>query len=68
MKTTGGQCFLLWEQHLVLDGEGMDVLKRSLGYEKSVALLIQDVLGIYPLLFVCHSGVAYHIASQISYT
>lgn len=21
--TTGGQCFLLWEQHLVLDREGL---------------------------------------------
>lgn len=47
---------------------GMDVLKRRLGYGKSVALLIQAVLGIYPLLFIGHSGVAYHIASQISYT
>lgn len=68
MEPTGGQCFLLREQHLVLDGGCMGVLQRGPGYGKPIALLSQAVLGIDPLLFTCHSGVAYHTASQVSYS
>lgn len=64
VKTTGGQCFLLWEQHLVSDGRGTDKLKRRLAHGKGVALLIQALLGTDPSCL--HA--AYHTAGQIRQT
>lgn len=71
MKTTGGQCFLLWEQHLVLDGKCTDVLKRRVGY--AILCMFELQFSFKPCLeftpscsHVIHV-VAYHTDSQISY-
>lgn len=63
VKSTGGQYFLLWEQHQISDGECIDVLKRRLG-GFSFRLCLEFTPSYLPVI----QGAAYHIASQISHT